>query len=58
MPTHLVHDDFALGGLGHVDHPLHHVVGVLILHHGVEGAVGAVLLAAHLVNQQGPLGTG
>jgi len=51
-----VHDDLALRRLRHVDHPLHHVVGVLVLHHGVQGAVRAVLLAAHLVNEQGPLG--
>lgn len=51
----LVHDDFALPWLCHVDHPLYHVVGVLVLHHAVEGAVGPVLLAAHLVNEQSPL---
>lgn len=35
LSTYLVHYDLALGGLGHVDHLLHHVVGVLVLHHGV-----------------------
>lgn len=35
LSTYLVHYDLALGWLGHVDHLLHHVVGVLILHHGV-----------------------
>lgn len=57
LSTHLVHYDLALGRLGHVNHLLHHVVGVLVLHHGVQGAVGPVLLAAHLVDQQSPLGT-
>ena len=52
-----MHDDLALGRLCHVDHPLDNVVGVLVLHHGVQGAVGAVLLAAHLVDEQGPLST-
>ena len=32
----LVHEDFSLVGLSHIDHLLHHVVGVLILHHGVQ----------------------
>ena len=32
----LVHQDLPLGRLRHVDHLLHHVVGVLILHHGVQ----------------------
>lgn len=53
-----MHDDLALGRLRHVDHPLDNVVGILVLHHGVQGTVGAVLLAAHLVDEQGPLGTG
>ena len=32
----LVHEDFSLVGLSNIDHLLHHVVGVLILHHGVQ----------------------
>lgn len=52
-----MHNDLALGGLGHVDHLLHHVVGVLVLHHGVQGAVGPVLLAAHFIYQQSSLRT-
>lgn len=35
LSSYLVHYDFALGGFGHVDHLLHHVVGILVLHHGV-----------------------
>lgn len=35
VSTHLVHDDLALRWLGNIDHLLHHVVGVLVLHHGV-----------------------
>lgn len=53
----LVHDDFALRWLCHVDHPLYHVVGVLVLHHAIEGAVGPVLLTAHLIDKQSPLGS-
>lgn len=35
--TDLVHQDLALAGLGHVYHLLDHVVGVLVLHHDVQG---------------------
>lgn len=34
----LVHEHLALRGLRHVDHLLHHVVGVLVLHHHVQSA--------------------
>ncbi len=37
----LVHEDLALVGLGHVDHLLDHIVGILILHHGEQGTVVA-----------------
>lgn len=53
-----MHDDFTLSGFGHVDHSLDDVVCVLVLHHGVQGAVGPVFLTAHLVYEQSPLGTG
>lgn len=35
LSAYLVHYDLPLGGLCHVDHFLHHVVGILVLHHGV-----------------------
>lgn len=53
-----MHDDFTLGRFGHVDHSLDDVVCVLVLHHGVQGAVGPVFLAAHLVYEQSSLGPG
>ena len=53
----LVHEDLPLTRLGHVNHLLHHVVGVLVLHHGVQGRAGAVRVGrAHLLDQEGPLG--
>lgn len=55
--THLVHDDFALSGFCHVYHSLDNVVGVLVLHHGVQGAVGPIFLAAHFVYQESSLCT-
>lgn len=55
--SHLVHDDFTLSRFGHVDHSLDDVVCILVLHHGVQGAVGPVFLTAHLVYEQSPLGT-
>ena len=33
----LVHERFALVGLGHVNHLLDHVIRVLVLHHRVQG---------------------
>lgn len=36
----LVHESLALGRLTHVQHLLHHIVGVLVLHHDVEGTGG------------------
>ena len=52
----LVHEDLALGGLGHVDHLLNDIVGVLVLHHDVEGGGGAVAVdGAHLLNEGGAL---
>ena len=36
----LVHEGLALRRLRHVNHLLHHVVGVLVLHHRVQRAVG------------------
>ena len=35
MRTYLVHEHFPLCGLGHVNHLLDNVVGVLVLHHRV-----------------------
>lgn len=55
--TNLVHDDFALSRLCHVNHSLDNVVGVLVLHHGVQGAVGSVFLTAHFIYQQSSLCT-
>lgn len=55
--THLVHDDFALSRLCHVDHSLDNIVCVLVLHHGVQGAVGPVFLAAHFIDQESSLCT-
>lgn len=42
----LVHEDLPLIGLRHVNHLLDHVIGVLILHHDVQGAVGTVKINA------------
>lgn len=53
-----MHYDLALGGLSHVNHPLHHIICILVLHHGVEGTVRAVLLTADFIDEQGPLCTG
>ncbi len=39
---YLVHENLPLAGLGHVNHLLDHVVGVLILHHDVQGGGGTV----------------
>ena len=52
-----MHDDFALSRFCHVNHSLDDIVGVLVLHHGVQGAVGPVLLAAHFIYQQSSLRT-
>ena len=53
----LVHEDLPLTGLRHVNHLLHHVVGELILHHGVQGGAGAVGVgSAHLLDQERSLG--
>jgi hypothetical protein len=37
-----VHENLPLAGLGHVNHLLDHVVGVLVLHHDVQGGGGTV----------------
>jgi len=37
----LVHQGLALASLGHVDHLLHHVVGVLVLHHCLQSVAAA-----------------
>ena len=53
----LVHEDLPLTRLRHVNHLLHHVVGVLVLHHRVQGGAGAVRVGgAHLFDQEGSLG--
>ena len=39
--SNLVHENLALLRLGHVDHFLHHVVGKLVLHHGLQRTVVA-----------------
>ena len=31
-----VHEYFSLTWFCHVDHLLHHIIGVLVLHHGVQ----------------------
>ena len=38
----LVHERLALCRLGHVDHLLHHVVGILVLHHRVQRTVWSI----------------
>lgn len=40
MGADLVHEDLPLCWLRHVNHLLHDVVGVLVLHHCVQGTVG------------------
>ena len=40
--SYLVHQNLALAGLGHVDHLLDDVVGVLVLHHDVKRGARAV----------------
>lgn len=50
-----MHDDFTLSRFRHINHSLDDIVGILVLHHGVQGAVGAIFLAAHLVYQQSSL---
>lgn len=42
MGTDLVHEDLALRWVSHIYHLLDHVVGKLVLHHGVNGTVGPV----------------
>ena len=55
----LVHQNLALAGLRDVDHLLDHVVGVLVLHHDVEGGGRAVRVGrADLLDQDGTLGPG
>ena len=52
----LVHQDLPLTGLGHVDHLLDDVVGVLVLHHDVQGRAGTVRVGgADLLYEEGPL---
>ena len=52
----LVHKDLPLTRLRHINHLLHHVVGVLILHHRVQGGAGAVGVGgADLLDQEGSL---
>ena len=52
----LVHENLPLAGLGHIDHLLHDIIGILVLHHDVEGGGGTVAVhRAHLLNQLGAL---
>ena len=39
--TNLLHQNFPLVQFGHVYHFLHHVIGILVLHHRVKGTVRA-----------------
>ena len=51
-----MHQDLPLAGLRHVDHLLDHVVGVLVLHHDVQGGARAVGVGgAHFLYQHGSL---
>ena len=34
--TDFVHEYFTLAWFGHVNHLLHHVVGILVFHHGMQ----------------------
>ena len=52
---YLVHERFALRRLGQVDHLLHHIVGVLVLHHGVQRTINRVRPTAHLFDEHGSL---
>ncbi|RNA22734.1 hypothetical protein BpHYR1_040570 [Brachionus plicatilis] len=57
MRPNLLHEGAPLHGLGHVDHLLYDIVGVLVLHHGVETAAGGVISAgAHLFDEDGAFG--
>lgn len=56
--THLVHNYFALSWFCHVNHSLDNIVGILVLHHGVQGAVRPILLAAHFIDQKSSLRAG
>ena len=39
--TNLLHQNFPLIQFGHVYHFLHHIIGILVLHHRVKGTVRA-----------------
>ena len=57
MDLNLGHEVTEVLVRGGVDHLLHHVVGVLVLHHGVQGRAWAVRVGrAHLLDQEGSLG--
>ena len=54
-----MHQDLPLTGLGHVDHLLNDVVGVLVLHHDVQRRGGAVRVGgADLLYEESPLLSG
>lgn len=47
-----MHEHLALGRLCHINHLLHNIVGILVLHQHQEGAVGAVIVPTHLYKRQ------
>lgn len=53
--TYLVHEYLALRRVGHVDHFLHDIIGVLIFHHRVQTTVCRVLTSAHFLDENGTL---
>ena len=51
-----MHQNLALAGLGNINHLLDHVVGVLVLHHGVQRRARAVgVCGADLLDEEGSL---
>ena len=39
-----VHENFSLGRLSHIDHLLHHIVGILIFHHLVQWTLSSIMI--------------